>query len=240
VTSLRVALIGYGRMGRALEALAPAHECSVVARLDAADIPSHGLTREQLGNADVAIEFTVPDAALTNAAHCMKAGVPVVIGTTGWYERVQALTDLSTAHSGRVLWSPNFAPGVQIMLALAETAGRLFRHAPGFDAHLVETHHTAKLDAPSGTAIALRERAEAGLSRSLPVSSVRVGSVPGTHEFIFDAPFEQVRLTHEARDRRVFADGALAAARWLAAKSEPGVYTMRDVLGLASTTGTAS
>jgi 4-hydroxy-tetrahydrodipicolinate reductase len=170
----------------------------------------------------------------------MKAGVPVVIGTTGWYERVQALTDLSTAHSGRVLWSPNFAPGVQIMLALAETAGRLFRHAPGFDAHLVETHHTAKLDAPSGTAIALRERAEAGLSRSLPVSSVRVGSVPGTHEFIFDAPFEQVRLTHEARDRRVFADGALAAARWLAAKSEPGVYTMRDVLGLASTTGTAS
>ncbi len=232
MTPLRIALIGMGRMGAAIDALASAHGCTVVARLGAAAVAQDGITRAALAEADVAIEFTVPDAALDNAEACLRAGTPVVIGTTGWYDRLDTLHTLADTHAGRVLWAPNFAPGVQLMLALAEAAGRLFRHAPGFDAHLVETHHTAKLDAPSGTAIAVRDRAERALGRAVPVTSVRVGSVPGTHELVLDAPFEQVRITHEARDRRVFADGALAAARWLAADRAPGVYTMRDVLGL--------
>ncbi len=234
MTSLRVALLGMGRMGAAIDALSSAHDAAIVARLDAAHVAAAGITRESLGEADVAIDFTVPEAALKNAEACMKAGVAVVIGTTGWYDQVDTLHELARTQSGRALWSPNFAPGVQLVLALAEAAGRLFRHAPGFDAHLIETHHTAKLDAPSGTAIAMRDRVERTLGRVVPVTSVRVGAVPGTHELVLDAPFEQVRITHEARDRRVFADGALAAARWLAARPQTGVYTMRDVLGLSS------
>lgn len=229
---LRVAVIGMGRMGQAIAELAPAHDFDVVATLDADEVAEGGVTAEGLAAADVAIEFTVPSAALRNSAQCLQAGVPVVIGTTGWYDRLDELDTLSAKHRGRVLWSPNFAPGVQLMLALSEMAGRLFRHAPQFAAHMVETHHAAKLDAPSGTAIALQDRLEVGLERAVPVTSVRVGSVPGTHGIILDAPFEQVQLVHEARDRRVFADGALGAARWLAHASAPGVYTMRDVLQL--------
>ena len=137
-------------------------------------------------------------------------------------------------HQCAALWSPNFSVGVQLFLQIAEDAARRAREVLGFDAHIVETHHTAKKDAPSGTGIAIAERVEAGLGRAVPISSVRVGSVPGTHEIILDAPFEQIRLVHEARDRRVFADGALAAARWLATARPGAVYTMRDVLSGAA------
>jgi 4-hydroxy-tetrahydrodipicolinate reductase len=102
--------------------------------------------------------------------------------------------------------------------------------------HVVETHHAAKLDAPSGTGLALADRLEEGLGRAVPITSIRVGSVPGTHEIILDAPFEHITLVHEARDRRVFADGALTAARWLASPRAPGLYTMRDVLATDHTT----
>jgi len=232
MTAVRVALIGMGRMGRALDALAAEHDCAIVARLDRIRVAREGITRETLGGADVAIEFSVPDAALENAAACLRAGVPVVIGTTGWLDQLDTLHATLRETNGRALWAPNFSPGVQLMLALVEVAGRLFRHAPSFDAHLVETHHTAKLDAPSGTAIALQARTERALGRAVPVTSIRAGSVPGTHELLLDAPYESVSITHTARDRRVFADGALAAARWLAATSRPGLHSMRDVLGL--------
>jgi 4-hydroxy-tetrahydrodipicolinate reductase len=131
-----------------------------------------------------------------------------------------------------MLWSPNFSVGVQLFLAIAEEAGRRLRDLSGFDLHLVETHHTAKLDAPSGTALAIAERIRAGLGRDVPITSVRVGAVPGTHDVVIDGAFEQLRVVHEARDRRVFADGALTAARWLAGRSGGAVYTMRDVLAL--------
>jgi 4-hydroxy-tetrahydrodipicolinate reductase len=119
---------------------------------------------------------------------------------------------------------------VNLFLAIAAAAGRIMKAAPEFDPHLVETHHSAKKDAPSGTAIAIEREAAAGLSRSISITSVRTGSVPGTHELSFDGPFEQIRLTHTARDRRVFADGALRAAEWV--RGRKGVFTMRDVLDL--------
>lgn len=231
---IRVALIGMGRMGQAIDALAAAHDCEVVARLDAADVARDGITAQSLADADVAVEFSLPESAIDNALRCMQAGTPVVIGTTGWYDQLETLHDAARTHNARAVWSPNFAPGVQLMLALCEAAGQLFRSTPSFDAHLVETHHTAKLDAPSGTAIAIRDRTQRALGRPVPVTSVRVGAVPGTHELVLDAPFEHVRITHEARDRRVFADGALSAARWLSSHAQPGVYTMRDVLGLST------
>ena len=136
---------------------------------------------------------------------------------------------------GALLVAPNFSLGVALFTALAEQAGALFAPHAQYEAALVETHHSAKKDAPSGTGIAIADRLAAGLGHAVPISSVRVGSVPGTHEIIIDAPFEQIRLTHEARDRRVFADGALTAARWLAGVSEPGLYTMQHMLATGST-----
>jgi len=227
--AVRVALIGMGRMGRALDALAPERGLEVVARLDAPDMAA-GLTREQLNAAHVAIEFTQPDSAVENAIACVGAGCPVVIGTTGWTARLHEVEAAVAKTGTAALWSPNFSLGVQLFLAFAEDAARRLRGLAAFDTHIVETHHAAKRDAPSGTAIAIAERVKAGLEHEVAITSVRVGSVPGTHEIICDAPFEQIRLVHEARDRRVFADGALTAARWLAAGRAPRVYRMQDVL----------
>jgi 4-hydroxy-tetrahydrodipicolinate reductase len=226
---VRIALVGMGRMGRALDALAPERGCDVVARLDAAEM-SRALTTADLHGAQVAIEFTTPESSVANAIALLQVGCPVVIGTTGWSAQLPAVEAAAQAGHCAALWSPNFSIGVQLFLAMAEDAAKRARQVSGFDAHVVETHHIAKLDAPSGTGIAIADRLRDGLGREVPITSVRTGSVPGTHEIIFDAPFEQIRLVHEARDRRVFADGALTAARWLAAARAPGVYTMRDVL----------
>lgn len=230
-SAVRVALIGMGRMGKALDALAKSNGCEVVARLTAKDT-AHGITREQLNGADVAIEFTHPEAALPNALACLQWGCPVVIGTTGWSARLPELEAATQHTQTAALWAPNFSLGVQLFLAIAEEAAHRFRHVGTFDAHVIETHHAGKKDAPSGTALAITERLELGLQRAVDITSIRTGSVPGTHEVVFDAPFEQVRLVHEARDRRVFADGALVAARWLTHQGTVGVYTMRDVVTL--------
>lgn len=229
VAPVRIALIGMGRMGRAIDALAPERGCEVVARLDANDLAG-GLTETLLAGAQCAIDFSLPSAAVDNAIACIQLGCPPVVGTTGWDAERPRLDAAVAQYGCAALWSPNFSVGVQLFLAIAEEAARRTRDVHGFEAHLVETHHSAKLDAPSGTAIAIGQRVEAGLGRTVPVTSVRVGSVPGTHEVIFDAPFEQIRLVHEARDRRVFADGALTSARWLARGHAPRLYTMRDVL----------
>lgn len=230
---VRVALIGMGRMGKAIDALAADNSCEIVARLGAADT-KNGITREQLNGAQVAIEFTHPEAAVGNAIACLKAGCPVVVGTTGWSGQLPELEAATIHAQTAALWAPNFSLGVQLFLALAEEAAKRFREVGAFDTHVIETHHSAKKDAPSGTAIAIAQRLELGLQHAVDITSVRTGSVPGTHEIVFDAPFEQIRLSHEARDRRVFADGALVAARWLAHKHTVGVYTMRDVIALPS------
>lgn len=222
---IRVALVGNGKMGRAIAALAAERGAEVAATIGRGT----RVDRAALGGADVAIEFTEPAAAVDNARACLAAGVPVVVGTTGWLEALPALSRDVEAAGGRLLWAANFSVGVNAMLAVAAAAARALRGA-GFDAHLVETHHAAKRDAPSGTALALARAAEPEWGAPVPTTSVRVGHVPGTHALVFDAPFEQVVVRHEARDRRVFAEGALVAARWLAAERRPGVYTMQDVL----------
>lgn len=239
MTAVRVALVGMGRMGRALEQLAPERGCEIVARLDAPEM-ARGLTAAELNGAQVAIEFTVPESAIANAEQLLSLGCPTVIGTTGWNAELPRLEAAVAQSHCSALWAPNFSIGVQLFLAIAEDAARRARDIIGFDTHIVETHHTAKKDAPSGTGIAIGERVADGLGHAVPITSVRVGSVPGTHEVILDAPFEQIRLVHEARDRRVFADGALAAARWLAVQSTPSLYTMRDVLAGATATATAT
>lgn len=225
----KLAIIGYGKMGRAVDELAPERGWQVVARLDEKENPhGDGITTKSLNGADVAVDFTVPSAAVMNVHAAVAAGCPIVVGTTGWYEALPAVVDWVRQHDGALLTAPNFSIGVNLFEQIVETAARLMRAVPAFDAHIVETHHAAKKDAPSGTALKLATAAAKGLGTKPEISSVRVGSVPGTHELIFDAPFEQIRLEHVARDRRVFAEGALLAAAWLIGKR--GVFTMRDVL----------
>jgi 4-hydroxy-tetrahydrodipicolinate reductase len=160
----------------------------------------------------------------------LRAGVPVVAGTTGWYDQLPAATQVANEVGTALFWSPNFSLGVNVLIELARYAGTLMQPLEEFDSHIVETHHAKKKDAPSGTAVALARAASEGLKRPIPTTSVRTGSVPGTHELIFDGLYEQLSLTHVARDRRVFAEGALAAADWLVGKR--GVFTMRDMLSL--------
>jgi 4-hydroxy-tetrahydrodipicolinate reductase len=226
----QIAVIGDGKMGRAVAQLAQDRGWTICAMLDSERNKSgKGITRRALGDPDVAIEFTEPDAAVMNILACLAAKVPVVVGTTGWYDSLPMITDEANAAGSAVLWAPNFAVGVNLFVELTRRAGEIMSSAPEFSAALVETHHSAKKDAPSGTALAIVKAMEKGLKREVPVTSVRTGSVPGTHEVIFDSTYEQMTLRHEARDRRVFADGALRAAQWLIGKQ--GVFTMRDVLG---------
>jgi 4-hydroxy-tetrahydrodipicolinate reductase len=228
-TTPRIAVIGMGKMGRAVAELARARGWPVVATIDAAaNSGGSGITRERLADATVAIEFTTPDAAPANIRACARAGCPVVVGTTGWYgEREHVERDVLVAN-GAMLWSPNFSLGVNLFWQVAELAARLAARVPALDAHIVETHHAAKLDAPSGTALELQRRSSGALGREIPVTSIRTGAVPGTHELLLDAPFEQIRVTHEARDRRTFAEGALTAAHWLIGRH--GIFTMSDFL----------
>ncbi|HWJ16118.1 MAG TPA: dihydrodipicolinate reductase C-terminal domain-containing protein [Gemmatimonadaceae bacterium] len=227
----RLAIVGMGKMGRAIADLAPSHGFEVAARLDHAEMQS-GLTKDMLGGADVAVEFTVPDAAPANVRALIAAGCPVVVGTTGWYADLDDVQRDVNRSNGALLAATNFSLGVNIFEQVLARAAELFAAAPGFDAHMIETHHSAKKDAPSGTALTLAKAAAAAGGREIPITSVRVGSVPGIHEVIFDAQFEQVRLQHVARDRRVFADGALVAAAWLIGRR--GVFTMKDVLDSSS------
>ncbi|MGI8508632.1 MAG: 4-hydroxy-tetrahydrodipicolinate reductase [Gemmatimonadaceae bacterium] len=229
MSTLRVAIIGRGKMGRAVQQVVDASGANVVAVLGR----DTRIDSETLRGADVAIEFTEPQSAAANVKACVDAGCPVVVGTTGWYDQLGPVTEYVKEHDGAVLWSANFSLGVYVLTQLVRSAGALFAALPGFDAHfdahIVETHHSAKKDAPSGTALLLQQVIESTLPRSVPVTSVRVGSVPGTHELVLDGTYEQIVISHEARDRRVFAEGALIAARWLV--GHRGVFTLSDVLG---------
>jgi 4-hydroxy-tetrahydrodipicolinate reductase len=220
----RLAIIGMGKMGRAVEQLAGERGFQVVARLAKGD----AISRAALKDAEVAVEFTTPRAAPASLKAVIEAGCPVVTGTTGWYESRATVDALVKERNGALLVAPNFSPGVAAFNEIAKAAARILRTMPGFDAHIIETHHAAKQDTPSGTARSLEEAVAPDWGGNIPITSVRVGSVPGTHEVLFDAPFEQIRLIHAARDRRVFAEGALHAARWLIGRT--GVFTMQDVI----------
>ena len=227
---LRLAVIGDGKMGQAIASLAADHGFDIVALLGERQVLPHGITKALLDGADVAVVFTTPQFAAANVRGCLAAGCPVVCGTTGWDSARAAVEADFRAQNGALLWAPNFSIGVHLFARVVEHAAKLIASAnAGFDMHVVETHHAQKADAPSGTARALAERAEKASGQRVPITSVRVGSVPGTHQVIFDGAFEQIRLEHTARDRRVFATGALTAARWLAGRR--GVYTLDHLLG---------
>lgn len=224
--TLRIAVFGVGRLGREIVALAPDRDATVVGTFGR----TTPVTREALQSlqADVAIDVSVAEAVEANVEACVAVQLPIVVGVTGWHEATDRVVRFVTDGAGAMLTAPNFSVGAVLFSVAVADAARRFSKSLGFDAAIVETHHAMKKDAPSGTARALADAARQSRGSDVPITSVRVGHVPGVHTLVLDAPFEQVTLMHEARDRRVFADGALLAASWL--RGRTGCYSMMDVV----------
>lgn len=231
---MRVLLVGYGKMGQLVGDLAPQYDCAVAGIVDPVS-PSHtaGIDDVRWGDVDVAIDFTSPDAVMTNVPVLARRGINVVLGTTGWQKREDELRAIVEAAGTGIVAAPNFSTGVVLFEALVERAAALLARQPEYGAWLHEAHHAMKKDAPSGTAVKLKRTMEqAGYDRPIDVAASRAGFIPGTHTIGFDGPSESITLTHTARDRGAFARGALTAARWV--KGRRGWFTMQDVLGLTS------
>ena len=225
---MKIALIGYGAMGQLVAKLASEQGHQVVLTLDIDDA-SRGV--EDLVNAlrgcDVAIDFSVADSVPKNAEACARAGVPIVVGTTGWQAEVEKVQRIVTEHGGALIYGANFSVGVQVFYRIAARAAELFRDLESYDGFIEEAHHKRKRDAPSGTAVQLRKIVTAGLIRDVPVTSTRAGYVPGMHRLGFDSAADQITLTHTARSREGFAAGALVAASWIIGRQ--GVYEFSEV-----------
>jgi 4-hydroxy-tetrahydrodipicolinate reductase len=220
-------LVGHGRMGRLVEQFAPSHDCRVVGIVTELS-PEDALDEQDFGPVDVAVDFTVPGAVRPNLESMASRGWNVVIGTTGWQHDEAECRAIAKKAGIGVLASANFSIGMQVFRKVVAEAARRFSGLSDVGAWLHESHHIAKKDAPSGTALLLKgEMEQAGYSRPIDVSSTRAGSIPGTHEVGFDALAESVTLTHAVRDRAVFAHGALEAAKWL--KGRRGWFSMEDM-----------
>ena len=229
---MKLLLVGHGKMGQLVGELAGQYDCDVAGVIDPAS-PAHGggPDAERWAGVDVAVDFSTPDSVTANALVLAKRGISLVIGTTGWSQHEAALRQAVADAGVGIVVAPNFSTGVVLFEALVAHAAKLFTPQADFAAFLHEAHHSAKTDAPSGTALSLKRAMErAGFPRPIDVSSTRAGFIPGTHTIGFDGPAETITLTHAARDRTAFARGALAAARWVHGKR--GWFTMRDVLGI--------
>jgi 4-hydroxy-tetrahydrodipicolinate reductase len=229
---MRILLVGHGRMGRLVGDLAPDYGCEVAGVIDPQS-PLHagGLDQERWRDVDVAIDFTFPDAVRSNVEALARLGTNIVIGTTGWHQDEAAVRRSVAAADIGVVVAPNFSVGVVIFNAIVARAATLFAAQQEFGAYVYEAHHVAKKDAPSGTALLLKNTIEeSGFSRPVDVSSTRAGYIPGTHTIGFDGPAETITLSHLARDRSAFARGALIAAKWVTGRR--GWFTMKDVLGV--------
>jgi 4-hydroxy-tetrahydrodipicolinate reductase len=226
---MKVLLVGFGRMGRLVEELArdSGHEIAgrIISTSSASDWPA----------ADVAIDFSTSGAVRANLPRLAERRTHVVIGTTGWQQHEAELRAVAERGGIGVVASANFSIGVNIFQMLAAEAARLMRTQTEYGAWIHELHHAAKKDAPSGTALLLRDAmTDAGFGRSIDISSTRAGSIPGTHVIGFDGPSDTIELTHTARDRRGFAKGALVAAVWV--QGRQGWFSMTDVLSASGPT----
>lgn len=238
---MKIALLGYGKMGKAIAAMAEAAGDDVVLRIGSGNIS--GLTIEALQQADVAVEVSRPELAFNHIALCLEAGVPVVCGTTGWLDRLEEAVALCTDKEGALLYASNFSIGVNLFFALNKRLAELMERQPQYNPSILEIHHTQKLDAPSGTAISLAQdildrlsrksqwvNGEAASPDELGISSIREGQVPGTHEVFYQSAIDTISIRHEAHSREGFARGALLAAHWIVGKK--GFFSMSDVLEL--------
>ena len=236
---LTLALIGYGKMGKAIEEIALAKGHTIILRISIENIAD--FTEDALSGADVAIEFTGPESAAENIKKCLEAGVPVVSGSTGWLQEWNAVETVCAANGGTLLYASNFSVGVNLFFELNNYLARLMRNYPGYNVRMEEIHHTQKKDAPSGTAITLAEQVIAGLDNktrwvlndltqadAVPIVAHRMEHVPGTHTITYSSPIDNIDITHTAHNRDGFAIGAVLAAEYIAGKQ--GIFSMKDVL----------
>lgn len=226
----KLALVGYGKMGKLIEQLASEYNFEVVLRLDEFNnVNGAGMTPEAFKSVDVAIEFSTPETAPENLKRLAQLKTPAVTGTTGWLDHLPAVKSAVEQSGVGLVWSPNFSVGVAVFRKLTALAANLLRDEAEYGAWAWEIHHDAKKDAPSGTLIHLVEAMkEAGYKRNIDTSSSRAGKHPGTHEIGFDSAADTITLRHTARSREGFARGALKSARWIL--SRKGVYTFEEVL----------
>jgi len=248
---MKIALIGYGKMGKAIEQVALSHGHEIILKIAGANLSD--LSVANLSKADVAIEFTQPHAAFENVMKCFEANVPVVCGTTGWNEKLEEAKKICLQMNQSFFPAPNFSIGVNLFFALNVQMAKMAERFPGYThISIHETHHTRKKDAPSGTAVALandilksntlfkrwesypedkpRPGSDSNDPSVLPVFSTRVGDVAGLHEVSYGSEDDTIKLVHEAKGRGGFAKGAVAAAEWLQGKK--GVFGMKDLLQL--------
>ena len=219
---MKLLLVGYGTMGRLVGELAPVHGCEIAGCIDID-------TGDWTVPADVAVDFSTADALRANFTRYVERTLPVVIGTTGWSAHESDLRAQAERAGVGVVAAANFSIGVNLFRLIVGEAARLMKAHPQFGAWIHEAHHAAKRDAPSGTALLLRDTMTgASYDRPIDMSSTRAGAIPGVHTVGFDGPSDTIELTHTARDRRGFAEGALLAARWIHGRR--GWYTMTDVL----------
>ncbi len=246
---MRIALVGMGRMGEAVSELAAGRGHEIVARFDEyidryPSLPDASNIPDALESADAVIDFTLPDAAPENIERYCRWGLPAVIGTTGWYDRLDEVQALVDKHDGSILYAPNFSIGVALLARAIRSILPLLDELPEYDVAVHESHHIGKADSPSGTALMLGDLIMDGLDRkhrietetqhgridahALHVTSSRLGGVVGKHDVALDSPFDKLGFSHEAKNRRGFVFGAVRAAEWLPGRK--GLFTLDDLL----------
>jgi 4-hydroxy-tetrahydrodipicolinate reductase len=237
---MRIALIGYGKMGKAIERIALAKGHEIVLKIDLDN--GHEMTTENLSKADVAIEFTGPSGAAANLLKCAAAGIRVVSGSTGWLEQLDLVKDAFEKKGSAFLYASNFSIGVNIFFELNKKLAVLMAPHQEYEVEMLEIHHTQKKDAPSGTAITLAEQVMSEIpslktwvnriatqAGELPIISKRLDPAPGTHEVRYRSPIDDIEIIHTAHNREGFAGGAVLAAEYI--KDKKGIFSMKDVLG---------
>ncbi|MBC8004351.1 MAG: 4-hydroxy-tetrahydrodipicolinate reductase [Verrucomicrobia bacterium] len=238
---MKIALIGYGKMGKEIEKIALDRGHEIVLKIDITN--PEDLTIRNLQQADVAIEFTIPSSAVANYRLCFEAGIPVVSGTTGWLDRLEEVTQTCQKLDGTFFYASNFSLGVNIFFALNKKLAALMANRPEYKVEMEEIHHTQKLDAPSGTAITLAEGILENIpslttwvnnttdnSQELGIISQRTGEVPGTHIINYDSEVDTIQISHRAKSRKGFAFGAVLAAEF--SQGKKGVLNMNDLLNI--------
>jgi len=232
---MKIALLGYGKMGKVIERIALERGHEIVLRKD------HDMEYEGLEEADVAIDFSVPSAAVSNISACLETNIPVVSGTTGWLEHYDEMVALCKAKNGAFIYGSNFSLGVNIFFELNNYLAKMMANLEQYKVSMEEIHHTQKLDAPSGTAISLANGViensdytswtlDAPKPDQIHIEAKRIENVPGTHSVFYDSAVDQIEIKHTAHSREGFALGAVIAAEWL--QNKKGVFTMKDVLNI--------
>jgi len=238
---MKIALIGYGKMGKEIEKIALAKGHEIVLKISTHDLAD--FTVENIQGADVCIEFSTPDTAFQNIKKCLEAGVPVVCGTTAWLTQLEEAKSLCIKNNTAFLYASNFSIGVNLFFALNKQLAKLMQVHTEYNVQMEEIHHTQKKDAPSGTAVTLAEgilensnikkswiNAESNNPTELSILSKRIDPAPGTHTITYSSPIDDISITHTAHNRQGFATGALLAAEFLVGKK--GVFEISDVLGM--------